>query len=355
MTPVLDASAITAALRTSRRIVDVDALEVESVAFEAIGAGQMASSQRLSLTYRQAMVGAPTSVVAKFPSADSASLAMAAASNAYLREVNFYRDLAPDLGDAVPACISASMGDEPTEFLLLLEDLAPARAVDQRAGCTVDQAASVLAVAADLHGCFWGRATAPWLPVKDVWRGMVAQIPVLVDPWLERFGGYLDPELIDIVTQLGDGASNWLATLDDHRTIWHGDLRLDNVLFEARGGTSDVVVFDWQSAASGPGITDVSYFLGTSLETDVRREAERGLVEEYHRRLISHEATRGYQFEECWLDYCVQSIYSLILVVPVSMGVESTERGDSMFGAMAARAARQMLDLGTLGLVKDRA
>ena len=35
--------------------------------------------------------------------------------------------------------------------------------------------------------------------------------------------------------------------------------------------------------------------------------------------------------------------FGLVLTIPVSMGVQTTARGDAMFGAMARRAAEQII------------
>lgn len=340
-------------LRRSPHIEDAAGIELASVSAEPVGTGQMATSVRLTLDYAAAPADAPRTVVAKVPSTDEASLAMAAGTNAYGREVAFYRELAPEIGAAVPRCHFGEVAGSGTDFVLLLEDLAPARSVDQREGGSVDQVAAVLAHAADLHGRFWGRADASWLPVQHVWGALAGQIPALADAWLDRFGRYVDADLHGVIRDLGGVARPWLSTLEEPRTVWHGDLRLDNILFDARGGTSDAVIVDWQSAASGPGTTDVAYLIGTSLDPDTRRTSEKDLVAAYHQRLASHPAVTGYSFDDCWLDYRTQALYALVLTLPVSMGVQPTERGDAMFGAMASRAAGHVRDLDTVGALRS--
>jgi hypothetical protein len=37
------------------------------------------------------------------------------------------------------------------------------------------------------------------------------------------------------------------------------------------------------------------------------------------------------------------ALFGLVLTIPVSLGVEQTDRGDAMFGTMARRAADQIL------------
>src|SRR6202022_4759461 len=74
------------------------------------------------------------------------------------------------------------------------------------------------------------------------------------------------------------GVRAWLETLHNHRSLWHGDFRLDNLLFDAQDGAVPVAVVDWQSVATAPGVIDVSYFLGNSMVETDRAKHERDLV-----------------------------------------------------------------------------
>jgi aminoglycoside phosphotransferase (APT) family kinase protein len=148
----------------------------------------------------------------------------------------------------------------------------------------------------------------------------------------------LDTEHVATVRRLTTEVGAWLETLHNHRTLWHGDFRLDNLLFDARDGAVPVAVVDWQSVAAAPGIIDVSYFLGNSMVEAERVKHERDLVTEYHDRLMSYGVENS-TFEECWREYQAHALFGLVLTIPVSMSVQTTERGDAMFGAMARRAA----------------
>jgi aminoglycoside/choline kinase family phosphotransferase len=245
-----------------------------------------------------------------------------------------------------PRCYHADIADDNCEFILLLEDMGPAQSVEQIGGCTPDQADLALGQAAALHGGSWGHATLteqPWLPVEQVWSALAGAISQVIEPWLQRFGTYLKPEHVDVVSRLGSEVTTWLATLTEHRTLWHGDFRLDNLLFDAQNGATPIAVVDWQSVAAAPGVIDVSYLLGTSLTEADRTVHERALVDEYHRRLTAYGVT-AYDADRCWREYQAHALYALVLTIPVSLGVASTDRGDSMFGAMASRAAQQIVE-----------
>jgi aminoglycoside/choline kinase family phosphotransferase len=331
---------VTAMLRTAFGHITVDRVDASPV-----GAGQMANSYRLQLAYSDSADGAPASVIAKVSSADDASRQMAASTGAYIREVRFYQQLSSLIDTRAPKCYFAEIADDTLGFVLLLEDLGPARMLDQLGGCGVDEAALALGQAAALHGPSWGHASlrhADWLPVEAVWTALGQAIPHVTGPWLERFGGFLEPEHVSVVNQLGTHVDAWLTTLHDHRNLWHGDFRLDNLLFDAQGGDVAIAVVDWQSVAAAPGIIDVSYFLGNSMNESDRLTHERDLVAEYHQRILCY-GVEGYSAEQCWREYQAHALYGLVLTIPVSLGVQQTERGDVMFAAMARRAADQIL------------
>ena len=332
---------ITSMLRASGRY---DGVTVDSLNVTAIGTGQMAASYRLDITYAAAVDGAPTSVVAKVASIDEASRQMAVATAAYRREVLFYQQLSAQVETRTPKCFYADIAEDNVSFIALLEDLGPARTLDQLGGCNADEAALAICQAAALHGSSWHREylQAEWLPVESVWNMLGAAVPQVTEPWLERFGEMLDIEHVSTVRRLTTEVGAWLETLHNHRTLWHGDFRLDNLLFDAREGAVPVAVVDWQSVAAAPGIIDVSYFLGNSMVEAERVKHERDLVTEYHDRLRSY-GVENYTFEECWREYQAHALFGLVLTIPVSMSVQTTERGDAMFGAMARRAADQII------------
>ena len=337
----LTPESVTSMLRASGRFPEAT---IQNLDVSPIGTGQMAASYRLELSYATPVDGAPTSVVAKVASTDETSRQMAAATAAYRREVIFYQQLSERVETRTPECFYADVAGDNISFVALLEDLGPARMLDQLGGCDADHAALAIGQAAALHGSSWHRnyLEEDWLPVESVWNMLGAAIPQVAAPWLERFGEFLDADHVSAVTRLATDVGAWLETLRNHRSLWHGDFRLDNLLFDAQDGAVPVAVVDWQSVATAPGVIDVSYFLGNSMVETERIKHERDLVTEYHDRLISH-GVDNYSFEECWREYRAHALFGLVLTIPVSMGVQATERGDAMFGAMARRAADQII------------
>src|SRR5690606_29970376 len=114
--------------------------------------------------------------------------------------------------------------------------------------------------------------------------------------------------------------------------------RLDNLLFDAKGGQMAVAIVDWQTVRLGPGISDVAYFIGAGLTTDLRREHEAALVEGY-RASIQRLGVDDLSAEEAWRQYRLFAAEGLITAVVAASMLTPTERGDRMFIAMIERHA----------------
>lgn len=318
---------------------------VTAIETTRVGAGQLGECHRVSLTYDGAAPGAPASVLVKLPSRDPQSQAMAVAGHIDTTEVGFYSELAPSLTIATPRVFFAESRNE-TEFVLVMEDLAPAAQRDQLEGCSVADASLAMTQAAALHASSWDGSvlTRPWLHSAAAFWGQVgAGIPQLAAGFSERFGSEFDAICVELTAEV----DRWLASLERPRCLWHGDFRLDNMLFD---GARPLVVVDWQTVMPGPPAADVSYFLGNSLVPEQRRAEEERLVAGYHEAL----GIPGYGWAQCWSDYRAQSLHGLVLVLLASLGVERTERGDRMFLTMARRVAAQIEDLDAFAALPDR-
>lgn len=321
------------------RVADLDA--------SAVGTGQMASCIRLQLRF-DGETDAPSVLVAKIPADDAASR-QAGASGAYETEVRFYQELAPRLSIRTPRCYYSEVGPEAGEFLLLLEDLAPAEQGDQIAGCSVDQAALAVAEAAGLHAPTWGesdlRDAHPWLVRAFVGTGapgMGGVMQSLYPMFCERYDGRIDPEVVALGERLVPRLEQYYAK-EAVGSVIHGDYRLDNLLFGTPGGGPPIAVVDWQTHLWGDPLLDVAYFIGAGLLPDDRRAHERDLVAAYREALAAAGVVIG--ADECWARYRLHAIAGWHMAVFAAMVVVQTDRGDDMFCVMANRHGQQILDL----------
>ncbi|MDX2233140.1 MAG: hypothetical protein NW200_01465, partial [Hyphomonadaceae bacterium] len=141
----------------------VDAV-VKDFSAKNVGTGQIGESVRFTLAYARAGDDAPPTLVGKFPSPGDQSRATGVALGNYAREVNFYRFLAPTALISTPRCYFADIDETTHEFVLMMEDLAPAVQGDQLTGVTLAQARAVIAEAAKLHASHWGDESLDDLP-----------------------------------------------------------------------------------------------------------------------------------------------------------------------------------------------
>jgi hypothetical protein len=296
---------LTGALR-SRGVLASE--RVRAVSIEPIGAGVGYTGQvaRLQLDFEAGAFEAPRTLIAKLPTLDRRTRAAAEMLGAYEREIRFYEEIAPGFPVRVPRCFFSAMdpgaapgtdlrvarflerlpprllawalrfsrwlaGLSRRRFVLLLEDLAPARAGDQVMGCSLERAAEVMDAMAAMHAAFWGErdlSRLPWLARVDVAPRLGHTLFCRARPAFDRLYGERLPArchaLASWLERNALGLGRALAARPF--TLLHGDLRLDNLFFGADGPAFT----DWQSPARGPALYDVAYFLTATLEPSAR-------------------------------------------------------------------------------------
>lgn len=321
---------------------------VSDVEIASVGTGQMSGSVRLSLTYDGPEPG-PGNLVAKLPSADETSRATALALGSYENEVRFYQQLAQRLPIRTPRCFYADIDVPTASFVLLLEDLSPARVGDQIAGCNVEEAAVAVGELVKLHSPLWADpelAGLPWLHRDRTMQQqfLLGALPQFWAGFRERYADRLGDEVHEAGGALFDRLEAYILEDTSPWTVVHGDYRLDNLLFGGAGGRPTVAAVDWQTCTHGPALQDVAYFVGAGLLAEDRRKHEPDLVRAYHSGLLE-AGVSGYTWEACWRDYRRGTWSGLVMAVAASMLVERTARGDEMFMVMAHRHALHALDL----------
>ncbi len=314
-----------------------------------VGTGQMCDSFRLTLDWAES-TGAPATIIAKCPSHDAASRHIAKLTGTYVKEVSWYRELADGSGVAAPHCHHADIADDEVDFILLLGDLAPARQGDQLAGLGLDALGPCLDAAAGLHALLWNDArldALPWL-TRDNGEVIRTLFPQLYLGFRERYAERLEPDVLDLGAGIVERMDAYLTRQPAARTIVHGDLRIDNILFAPDGARCWLV--DWQTLGRGSGASDLAYLIGTSIADPVERAAaDRPAFDRWSAAL----RRRGIDPDPAglWDDYRIGALSGYFMAVFASMSVERTARGDEMFAVMAERPARQALALGSLDLL----
>ena len=335
------------------QLAEIDAV-VKRFTAKPVGTGQIGDSVRFKLDYERGGEDAPASMVGKFPSAGDESRATGVALGNYLREVRFYQLLAPKALIHTPKCYFTDVDEATSEFVLMMEDLAPAEQGDQLMGVTLDQARLVVLEAAKLHASHWGDDgldELPWVsgsktaPPSMVTDEMVA---MLWAGFKDRYGERCKPEWLEV----GDRLSTRFTALgemhDGPRCLTHNDFRPDNMMFATPAGGYPVTVLDWQSFAYGAGPTDVAYFLAGALPGEVRRAHEDEFLGLYHDKLVEL-GVKGYDRADLKRHYGQGAYLLFTTAFFASMVVTQTERGDRMFLQMLGSAADHMLEHGMLG------
>jgi hypothetical protein len=326
----------------------VDAV-VDRVEARPIGTGQIGDSVRFSLGYRHAPSGAPTSLVGKFPAAGAESRATGVRLGNYLREVRFYQALAPTARIATPFCWFADVDEATSDFVLIMQDLAPATPGDQLKGVTLAEARAVIVEAARLHASHWADDwldTLPWVSGSAASPPSAATneaVTMLWQAFKARYGARLDPRWAEVGDRLSRNFAAVGAPGEAPRCLTHNDFRPDNMMFATTPGGAPVTVLDWQSFAYGVGATDVAYFLAGALPPDVRRAHERELLSLYHATLVA-EGVTGYGADDLARDYAKGGYLLFLTAFFAAMIVTQTPRGDDMFIQMLSSAAEHMLE-----------
>lgn len=341
----IDAAWLSRALQSS-------GVEAEVADFTAapVGSGQIGDSIRFELTYARG--AGPATVVGKFPSADPDSFNTGVMLGNYTREVMFYRHLAGSALIRTPHCLLADVEPATGEFVLLMEDLAPAQQGDQLRGVSLNEAERVIDEAAKLHASHWEDETLDDLPWVSGSRAAPpsAASPELVqglwEAFVDRYKDRLRPEWIDIGARLSTRYPVLGELHRGPRCLTHNDFRPDNMMF----GPAAVTTLDWQSFAFGSGAQDVAYFLAGGLGPELRRQHELRLLDRYLAGLRAH-GVEGYSRDDLVGDYGRGGFLLFLTAFFAAMVVKRTERGDAMFIQMLGGASQHILDHDALAVL----
>jgi len=327
--------------------------EVRLTGTSRIGDGLVGMNLRLALE-TPADSELPSSLIAKLPSPDPTSRATGVTLRNYEREVKFYAEIAPTVDIRVARCFHGEWHAGDGDFVLLLEDLSPGEQGNQITGCSAAHARTAVVELARLHGPRWGDAALD--DIEFLSRrtagdagGLQALWMMVLPNFLATYAKYLDTEGVELIERFGARIPEWIEGRDMPTTVTHGDYRLDNLMFASERGGYPVAAVDWQTPGQGPASADVSYFLGAGPLPEVRREIERGLVEEYLAALSGYGV--HVDTEEFWRHYCRDAYAGVIMAVAASQLVGGSERSEGMFAAMATRHTRHALDVGSERLI----
>ena len=328
-----------------------DTPPIDEVVVSDIGAGLgvAAETLRCRLVRGNGDAGAaPETVVVKLPTTDPRSLRISRVQSLYKREYDYYRRLGPDAPVRSPRLFYGAWEERSRRFVLVMEDLAGMRPGDHFAGATPDEARRTVRALARLHGRYWNDVEQPLLAgVFDTCSPRMQKLVQVIYlaflvPTLKHFGSFFSAGMRRAAEAYGPLVAAHIGGIaaSAPRTFIHGDCRMDNLFFGA--GADEVALLDWQVSGLGCGLYDVAFFLGASVTTEVRREIERDLLQEYTDIVVETGGKRaqGFTFDECWALYRSHMLGRLLISIVVCGGIDLS---DERIRALAESGLRRTL------------
>ncbi|WP_210687311.1 phosphotransferase [Mycolicibacterium sp. GESEQ-9] len=231
--------------------------------------------------------GLPANLFLKSSPLSAKNRVMVGALDMAVNEVHFYNEAAASLKGVVPKAWFAYAGIG-ARFLIVLEDIVadggrPYALADR---CEIAHARGVIEAFADLHSQFWN---SPRFSRDLTWARTWSARPgyaVLKQFYSRGRAGALKlgrPEVTAAVRAVSQALDRHAAVYYREfeagpLTLLHGDSHLGNT-FSTSDGRSGLL--DWQVVWQGPGLREVSYWMTTGLEPEMRRAHERELLERY--------------------------------------------------------------------------
>jgi aminoglycoside phosphotransferase (APT) family kinase protein len=169
--------------------------------------------------------------------------------------------------------------------------------------------------------------------------------------WRERYADTLDPAMMRLCEELAELSERYFIRDEQPQCMIHGDFRLDNMLFDIRGGAEPIAVLDWQTVTAGKAMTDVGYFMGTGIGEALWRDHEDELIDLW----LAEMTARGRPLtrDDIWQDYLTGILSGVSTAVFSAAFVERTGRGDANFLSMARGGCSLALKRGSLSALKE--
>ncbi|MCV7412489.1 hypothetical protein AWC05_17885 [Mycobacterium florentinum] len=325
----LDDSWASQALGTSVRVTN----------HESVGLGTAFACRLFRLTL-DAPPGTPTSVLVKMPIVGD-TRAMLDGIGTYSREIEFYRELAPHLPVRTPKIYSAEQAADSTDFVLVMEDLAgDCVQIDQHEGFSRHQAEAITDALARFHGWSWGKEQLLQRYSARFWPTSSGEGRALQQQYGQLFAyvwglrrdalvELLPPSAVSISDRFTELQPRMIDALATPTCITHGELRSDNLLFDANG---EPVFIDFQTVGQECGIRELQYLLCTSIPPERLAGIEDALIQRYCGGLANYEPDQARE------QYRWATAYNLLWPIMANVRWEgSDQRGRDRLDDMVRR------------------
>jgi len=333
------------------------------------GEGLMSVMYRLSLDYgADADKAWPRSLVAKVTPPSLKPRIVGELLDLFKAEVQFYdENISERTGIPTPKVYHAAHGGH-GRYMLILEDLAPAKCGDQISGLSAEQAQAALTAVAPLHAKYWNAVheeeeTMDWVRPKnnlDYWKLVkktFTEAAAKIHNRLEVFGIDSEkvPNFLAFVKHLDETFDDFIdLECNDYKgankhalfstTLCHGDFRGENI-FYTMGASGGVKLIDFQLVREAVGCEDVSYFLVGSMTIEERRRCEVQLIQHYVSEL-QRQGVADLSMAEALLTFQFGFVLTIIIntIALNDSDGGNSERGKMLLTAMLERMEAAMVD-----------
>lgn len=317
------------------------------------GVGMMSNMAIIHLTWQDTAL--PDSLVIKIAAENETNRAVSQQFNLYLKEVSYYRDLAPRTTAGSPKVYASDIDDD-QNFFLLMQNVSDYRMGNQVAGASLEECQLCVDFLTKLHASFWNNIEdVDWLPHmsnSENASNMAMGCEVGWTQLLEIFGEFV-PESINARREDYIASISRLQEALDQapRTLIHGDFRMDNMLFGQQPEHAPLLVVDFQGPLKGNGIHDLAYLLSHSAPPEIRRANEQDLIRRYVDGLAA-EGVEDYGFDKAWQHYRIGVLYAWTVAVVIAGTMDpANERGYAWMSKMVERNGIAINDLDCLELL----
>jgi hypothetical protein len=245
--------------------------------------------RRLAVEWNEAgkRAGLPANIFVKSSPLNAKNRGMVAALGMSNNEVRFYQQLADELVGVCPK-VWYSYAGIGARFLIVLDDIVADGGVPYALSdrCEIEHAQGLIDAFAELHAGFW---ESPRFDGDLNWVRTWSTRPgnaVLKSFYKRGRRGALRLDRPEATQAVHATAAALDANVDAYYrefeagplTLLHGDSHLGNTYSQPNGHSG---LLDWQVIWRGPGLREVTYWMITGLDSDVRRDHERDLLQRY--------------------------------------------------------------------------
>lgn len=196
---------------------------------------------------------------------------------------------------------------------IIIENLEPCKSGKTAKGCNIYEAKKILNKIGKIHSFFWDNTDIPNENHIHFAGILKFNLEENLESYFKRYSGYLDKVEQDFKWLLNNTETASMV-LHSGKTLTHGDLHLENIMFSKSG---EMYFIDWQLAAKRSPAFDISFFLIQNVDSGIREQHENELLEQYYNDLSSN-IKNEYSFPRFLLEYraCLtRSMMSSVMMI----------------------------------------